>query len=55
MRKIEATIVTKLAMRKLNIKHLYDKELEKRILKTIKEKNERASKIKRITNPIDLL
>lgn len=53
--KIEASIVTKLAMRKLNIKHLYDKELEKRILKTIQERKERARKIKTLSSPIDLL
>lgn len=55
MKKIDVSIVTKMAMRKAKIDKLYDEELEKRILSVLKEKKERAREIKQIVNPIDLL
>lgn len=55
MKKIDVSIVTKIAMRKANLTHLYDKELEKRIIKAIQERKERARKIKTLSSPIDLL
>lgn len=55
MRKIEATIVTKLAMRKANMETLYDKELEKRIVQALKEKQSKVFQIKRMKDILDFL
>lgn len=48
-------IVTKIAMRKANITHLYDKELEKRIVQAIKEKRRKSVEIKRTKDILDFL
>lgn len=54
MRKSE-NIITKIAMRKANITHLYDKELEKRIVQAIKEKHRKSIEIKRMKDILDFL
>lgn len=48
-------IVTKIAMRKANITDLYDKELEKRIVRAIKEKKSKTYQIKRTKDILDFL
>lgn len=42
-------------MRKAKIDKLYDEEIEKRIIEAIRKRDERARKIKKLSNPIDLL
>lgn len=54
MRKSE-NIITKIAMRKANIAHLYDKELERRIVRAIKEKQSRVYEIKRMQDILEFL
>ena len=54
MKKSE-NIITKIAMRKANIKELYDKELEKRIVQTILEKRRKSIEIKRTKDILDFL
>ena len=54
MRKNEE-IITKIAMRKANIKDLYDKELEKRIVRAIKEKQSKSIEIKRMKDILEFL
>lgn len=54
MRKNEE-IITKIAMRKANLKYLYDKELEKRILAVLKEKQSRVFQIKRTKDILEFL
>ena len=48
-------IITKIAMRKANITHLYDKELEKRIVRAIKEKQRKSIEIKRMKDVLEFL
>lgn len=55
MKKIDLSIITKLAMRKAKIDKLYDEEIEKRIIEAIRKREERAKEIKQIISPIDLL
>ena len=54
MRKSEE-LVTKIAMRKANIKDLYDKELEKRIVRVLKEKQSKVYEIKRMKDILEFL
>ena len=54
MRKNEE-LITKIAMRKANIKDLYDKELEKRIVRVLKEKQSKVYEIKRIKDILEFL
>ena len=54
MRKNEE-IITKIAMRKANIKDLYDKELEKKIVRAIKEKRCKSIEIKRMKDILEFL
>ena len=54
MRKSEE-IITKIAMRKTNIKDLYDKELEKRIVRVLKEKQSKVYEIKRMNDILEFL
>ena len=54
MRKNEE-IITKIAMRKANIKDLYDKELEKKILSVLKEKHRKSIEIKRMKDILEFL
>ena len=42
-------------MRKANIKYLYDKELEKRIVQAIKEKQSKVYEIKRMKDILEFL
>lgn len=48
-------LITKIAMRKAHIKSLYDKELEKRIIETIKEKKGTIRQIKHTKDLLDFL
>ena len=48
-------IVTKIAMRKANLTDLYDKELERRIIKTLQEKQRKSIEIKRMKDILDFL
>ena len=48
-------IITKLAMRKANLKYLYDEELEKRIVRAIKEKHYKSIEIKRMKDILEFL
>ena len=48
-------LVTKIAMKKANMETLYDKELEKRIIQTLKEKHRKSIEIKRTKNILDFL
>ena len=54
MRKNEE-LVTKIAMRKAKIKDLYDKELEKRIVRVLKEKQSKVYEIKRMKDILEFL
>ena len=54
MRKSEE-LITKIAMRKANIKDLYDKELEKRIVRVLKEKHHKSVEIKRMKDILEFL
>ena len=54
MRKNEE-LITKIAMRKANIKDLYDKELEKRIVRAIKEKQSKVYEIKHMKDILEFL
>ena len=54
MRKNEE-IITKIAMRKAKITHLYDKELEKRIVRVLKEKQSKLYEIKRMKDILEFL
>ena len=54
MRKSEE-IITKLAMRKAKMETLYDKELEKRIVRAIKEKKSKVYQIKRMKDLLEFL
>ena len=54
MRKNEE-IITKIAMRKANIKDLYDKELEKRIVRVLKEKQIKVYEIKHMKDILEFL
>ena len=42
-------------MRKANIKDLYDKELEKRIVRAIKDKRSKSIEIKRMKDILEFL
>lgn len=42
-------------MRKANIKDLYDKELEKRIVRAIKDKRRKSTEIKRMKDILEFL
>ena len=48
-------IITKIAMRKANIKDLYDKELEKKIVRAIKDKHRKSIEIKRMKDILEFL
>ena len=48
-------IITKIAMRKANIKDLYDKELEKKIVRAIKDKRRKSIEIKRMKDILEFL
>lgn len=48
-------IITKIAMRKANMKDLYDKEIEKRMVRVIKEKQSKVYQIKRMKDLLDFL
>ena len=48
-------IITKIAMRKANIKDLYDKELEKKIIYVLKEKQSKVYEIKRMKDILEFL
>ena len=48
-------IITKIAMRKANIKDLYDKELEKKIISVLKEKQSKVYEIKRMKDILEFL
>ena len=54
MRKSEE-IITKIAMRKARLTELYDKELEKRIVRVLKEKQSKVYEIKRMKDIIEFL
>ena len=54
MRKNEE-IITKIAMRKARLTELYDKELEKRIVRVLKEKQSKVYEIKRIKDILEFL
>ena len=54
MRKNEE-LITKIAMRKAGIKLLYDKELEKRIVRAIKDKHRKSIEIKRMKDILEFL
>ena len=54
MRKNEE-IITKIAMRKANITLLYDKELEKKIVRVLKEKQSKVYEIKRMNDILEFL
>ena len=54
MRKNEE-IITKIAMRKARLTELYDKELEKRIVRVLKEKQSKVYEIKRMKDIIEFL
>ena len=54
MRKSEE-IITKIAMRKANIKELYDKELERKIVRVLKEKQNKSIEIKRMKDILEFL
>ena len=54
MRKSEE-IITKIAMRKAKITDLYDKELEKKILTVLKEKQNKSIEIKRMKDILEFL
>ena len=54
MRKNEE-IITKIAMRKARLTELYDKELEKRIVQAIKEKQSKVYEIKRMKDILEFL
>ena len=55
MKKVDVSIIPKIAMRKANMKTLYDEELEKRIIKAIKEKKSKVFQIKRTKDILDFL
>lgn len=48
-------IITKIAMRKANMKYLYDKEIEKRMVRVIKEKKSKVYQIKRTKDLLEFL
>lgn len=48
-------IITKIAMRKANITDLYDKELEKKILAVLKDKQSKVYQIKRTKDILEFL
>ena len=48
-------IITKIAMRKANIKDLYDKELEKKIISVLKDKQSKVYEIKRMKDILEFL
>ena len=48
-------IITKIAMRKAGIKTLYDKELEKKIVRAIKDKHRKSIEIKRMKDILEFL
>lgn len=54
MRKNEE-IITKIAMRKAHLTHLYDKELEKKIIAVLKEKQSKVYEIKRMKDILEFL
>ena len=54
MRKNEE-IITKIAMRKARLTELYDKELEKRIVRVLKEKQSKVYEIKRMKDILEFL
>ena len=54
MRKNEE-LITKIAMRKAGIKTLYDKELEKKIIAVLKEKQSKVYEIKRMKDILEFL
>ena len=54
MRKNEE-IITKIAMRKAHLTDLYDKELEKKIVRVLKEKQSKVYEIKRMKDILEFL
>ena len=54
MRKNEE-IITKIAMRKARLTELYDKELEKRIVRVLKEKQSKVYEIKHMKDILEFL
>lgn len=54
MRKSEE-IITKIAMRKANLADLYDKELERKIVAVLKEKQSKSIEIKRMKDILEFL
>lgn len=54
MRKNEE-LITKIAMRKARLTELYDKELEKRIVRVLKEKQSKVYEIKRMKDILEFL
>ena len=48
-------LITKIAMRKANINDLYDKELEKKIVRVLKEKQSKVYEIKRMNDILEFL
>lgn len=54
MRKSE-NIITKIAMRKAGMETLYDKELEKKILAVLREKQSKVYEIKRTKDILEFL
>lgn len=48
-------IITKIAMRKARLTELYDKELEKRIVRVLKEKQSKVYEIKRMKDIMKFL
>lgn len=54
MRKNEE-LITKIAMRKAGIKTLYDKEIEKKIIAVLKEKQSKVYEIKHMKDILEFL
>ena len=54
MRKNEE-LITKIAMRKARLTDLYDKEIEKRIVRVLKEKQSKVYEIKRMKDILEFL
>ena len=48
-------LITKIAMRKVGMKTLYDDEIEKKILSVLKEKQSKVYEIKRMKDILEFL
>ena len=48
-------IITKIAMRKVGMKNLYDDGIEKKILSVLKEKRRKSIEIKRMKDILEFL